>query len=319
MTTNYPLVTIGIPTYNRADGYLKDALNSAVAQTYPNLEIVVSDNCSPDQTETVVKSYQDPRIRYFRQDPALTPNDNFNFCLEQAQGDYFLLLHDDDMVDPDFVAACLAQANHKVNVGLLRTGTRIIDAGGAVLRKRPNHAAGLSLADFLLGWFGDRTALFLCSTLFNTKALKEIGGFRSRHNLYQDVMAEVQLAARKGRVDVQAIKASYRRHPDTRTFASNVAAWCEDSLQLLEVMAREVPDKREQVEYEGSRFLAKMNYGLAAKIKSPLERWRTYGMIYKKFNHHYSPLEFLIGYNSGKIKRNQRLLKQKVKRILASN
>jgi glycosyltransferase involved in cell wall biosynthesis len=61
-----PLVTIGICTYNRADSYLGSALQSAVDQTYPNLEIVVSDNCSVDHTEELVQSFDDPRIRYIK-------------------------------------------------------------------------------------------------------------------------------------------------------------------------------------------------------------------------------------------------------------
>jgi len=48
------LVTIGIPTYNRADGYLREALGAALAQTYPHLEILVADNASSDHTDTVV-------------------------------------------------------------------------------------------------------------------------------------------------------------------------------------------------------------------------------------------------------------------------
>jgi glycosyltransferase involved in cell wall biosynthesis len=78
-----------MPTYNRANGYLREALDSALAQTYPNLEIVISDNGSTDNTESVVRSYADPRIRYYRQQPPIISNDNFNFCLQQANGAYF--------------------------------------------------------------------------------------------------------------------------------------------------------------------------------------------------------------------------------------
>ena len=59
------LVTIGIPTFNRANGYLRYALESAIAQTYRNLEIIVSDNCSYDDTEAVVRHYRDPRGQVF--------------------------------------------------------------------------------------------------------------------------------------------------------------------------------------------------------------------------------------------------------------
>lgn len=61
-----PLITIAIPTYNRADSYLRHALDSALNQTYKNIEIVVSDNCSVDNTEEVVQGLHDPRIRYFK-------------------------------------------------------------------------------------------------------------------------------------------------------------------------------------------------------------------------------------------------------------
>ena len=62
---NYPLVTIAIPTYNRADAYLGEAIQSAINQTYPNLEIIISDNCSSDYTGLLVESFKDPRIQYY--------------------------------------------------------------------------------------------------------------------------------------------------------------------------------------------------------------------------------------------------------------
>lgn len=61
-----PLVTIAIPTYNRADLYLKQAIQCSLNQTYSNIEIIVSDNCSDDDTEAVVKSFIYTHIRYFK-------------------------------------------------------------------------------------------------------------------------------------------------------------------------------------------------------------------------------------------------------------
>lgn len=88
-----PLVTIAIPTYNRANLYLTQAIESAINQTYPNLEIIISDNCSTDDTEMVIRSFKDPRIRYFRQEKNIGGNNNFNFCLKQARGEYFFIAH----------------------------------------------------------------------------------------------------------------------------------------------------------------------------------------------------------------------------------
>ena len=72
------LVTIGIPTYNRAAGFLHDALSSAVQQTHKNIEIIVSDNASTDDTESLVLGFNDPRIRYIKHAKNIGANNNFN-------------------------------------------------------------------------------------------------------------------------------------------------------------------------------------------------------------------------------------------------
>jgi glycosyltransferase involved in cell wall biosynthesis len=311
----HPLVTIAIPTYNRADSYLKHAIEGAVSQTYGNLEIIVADNCSTDDTEEVVRAFPAPHLRYFKHAENMQANDNFNFCLEQAKGDYFLLLHDDDTIDEDFVEVCMNAANYRTDIGIIRTGTRTIDSNGTVLKERLNQVAGLSTADFFLGWFRGETALYLCSTLFNTRRLREIGGFHSKHQLFQDCIAEVQLAARFGRGDVRDVKASFRRHSAARTFASKISAWCEDSLMLLEIMCDLVPqDKAPLVKREGTRYFARVNYNFASSIKSPIERYATYLMIYRKFDRQHSPFRhFAYEKNVRRIRR----LARKGRRVLA--
>ena len=66
-----------------------------------------------------------------------------NFCIQQARGDYLVILPDDDLVDPDFVESCVALALDNPQAGLIRTGTRVIDAAGRVLVELPNEAVGL--------------------------------------------------------------------------------------------------------------------------------------------------------------------------------
>ncbi len=311
-----PLVTIGIPTYKRADSYLKCALESAVGQTYPEIEVVVSDNCSPDHTEAVVRSFTDPRIRYFKQQKNIGPNSNFNFCLEQARGDYFLLLQDDDLIDTDFIATCMETAGYATDLGIIRTGTRIIDGNGNVLKESPNRTGGLSTTEFFRGWFRGKTSLYLCSTLFNTERLRKIGGFHSPHNLFQDVVAEVQLAARFGRVDVRDVKASFRKHGAEMTFSSKVHHWCEDSRYLLDLMCELVGEADAPlIRREGRVFLSRFNYNLVRKIESPLERWAMYWVIFQTFDCRYPPFYFYVYRRN---LRRARRTARSVKRLLSN-
>jgi glycosyltransferase involved in cell wall biosynthesis len=292
-----PLVTIAIPTYNRANSYLKQAIECSVNQTYQNIEIVISDNCSTDNTEEIVKSFNDTRIRYFRQDKNIGMYNNENFCVEKAIGDFFLLLCDDDMIDHDFVDVCMQAAHYDTTVGVILTGTRVINADGAVLGNSTNKAGGLSTTDFFLAWFEHKVPLYLCSTLYNTKRLKEIGGFRSKKALYEDDVALVQLAARFGRVDVQAVKASFRKHSDSFGTAAKNSDWCEDSLYLLDIMCNLVPENKALIKEKGLIFFCSQNYGYCNSIKSPIKRLYAYLMVYKKFNYCDSPFKYMYAKN----------------------
>ena len=289
-----PLVTIAIPTYNRAHLYLRDAISAALGQGYSNLDILVSDNCSTDNTEELVKEFSDSRLRYIRQSVNIGANNNFNFCLEQARGEYFHLFLDDDQIDPDFIQTCIMAANSQPDAGIIRTGTRIIDGTGRVLMERRNEAAGLSMTDFLLAWFDNKTTLYVCSTLFNTRHLRTIGGLGSKHDLFQDAMAEIRLAARFGRVDMSDVKAGFRIHGENMGSSAKVLHWCEDSLDLLEILCDVVPDNdKEMIRQKGKQFLCRMNYQYTLALTSLMDKVSTYIAVGRMFDFAYPLSRFL--------------------------
>jgi glycosyltransferase involved in cell wall biosynthesis len=100
-----PLVSIGIPTYN-GSARLHKPISSVWAQNYPNLEVIVSDNCSTDNTREVLESIakEHPEIRYIRQEKNLTQIPNYEFLLKVAKGKYFMWLADDDFLEPGVIA-----------------------------------------------------------------------------------------------------------------------------------------------------------------------------------------------------------------------
>lgn len=105
------LVTVAIPTYNRGATFLRETIDSVLAQTYKHLDILISDNGSTDNTEAVCEEYvkRDPRIRYVRQTVNIGPTANFNALHREARGDYFAQLCDDDLLAPTFVERCVAR------------------------------------------------------------------------------------------------------------------------------------------------------------------------------------------------------------------
>lgn len=289
-----PLVTIAIPTHNRADTYLPQALQSALRQTYSNLDIVVSDNCSTDQTQDLVSHIGDPRLRYLRHEANIGQKGNYNFCVEQANGSYLLLLHDDDAIDDDFISSCI-QAKGASDVGVVRTGIRLINAGGKLIDQITNDVVGLPVDAFFCNWFSSKTPVYCCNTLFNTQRLREIGGFKSRHFCYPDTTAIFQLAAQHGRVDIPEVKASFRIHGEEYGFSRRIADWCEDSLELLHCMSDLVPEaSRNHVLKEGRRFFAIANYNRASTASSPWERTVATMKVMKYFSYRQLPSLNLI-------------------------
>lgn len=135
MNQNQPLVSIGIPTYNRA-ALLKRSIESALNQDYKNIEVIVSDNASTDETERVCGFYRDKdtRLKYVRHTKNHGPTANFHDVLKNASGQFFMWLSDDDWIDVAYVSSCVQQLISDPTISLIsgipacyRNGQKLYD------------------------------------------------------------------------------------------------------------------------------------------------------------------------------------------------
>ena len=130
-----PLVSVGIPTYNRPEG-LRRTLECITGQTYKNLEIIVSDNCSPGQdTNNVLREFiaKDSRIQYYRQEENKGLTFNFQFVLEKATGKYFMWAADDDIHEREFISSLVDPLEKNPEIlGTMCSTTRIDEIGGFI-------------------------------------------------------------------------------------------------------------------------------------------------------------------------------------------
>ena len=102
--TETPMVSIGVPVYN-GEETLTAALDSLLAQSFSDFEIIVSDNASTDKTEEICLSFckRDSRIIYVRQEKNIGAAKNFEFVLKKSQGRYFTWAAADDLRSSDFL------------------------------------------------------------------------------------------------------------------------------------------------------------------------------------------------------------------------
>jgi len=122
-----PKVTIMIPTYNQA-AFIREAIDSALAQTYPNLEVIVGDDASTDATPEIVARVNDSRLKYVRNTCNLGRTANYrNLLYNHATGDYVVNLDGDDYyTDPNFIseAVKLIGGNQDVMMVVARATTK---------------------------------------------------------------------------------------------------------------------------------------------------------------------------------------------------
>ena len=129
-----PRVGIGMPIYN-AGPYLRETLNSFLAQTYADFELTISDNASDDGTDAICREYaaRDERVRYHRSDRNRGAIHNFRRAFELARGEYFAWAAHDDLRAPTFLEACVAELDARPDAVLCCTGIHFIDAAGCDL------------------------------------------------------------------------------------------------------------------------------------------------------------------------------------------
>ena len=167
-----PRLTIAIPTLNRA-GLLGRAIDSALAQTSADIEIIVSDNASTDGTAELLRRYADRGIRVYRQANTIPASQNGAFLIGEARGEFFVGLSDDDYLEPEFAQKVLALYDRHPELSFVYTGCAVhyedVEVPALV---GPEVEPGL---EFLLGHFTGRREVSWCACVTRLRDLRALG------------------------------------------------------------------------------------------------------------------------------------------------
>jgi len=133
-------VFVGIPTRNRP-AYVGQAVRSVLAQSAGDLRVVVSDNASEPAASAAVeediRALGDPRVHYYRQPTDIKEYGQGRYLFSQCREEYFTILHDDDLWEPNFLEATLAVMQRDPELALVTTAQTVIDAEG---REQPQRS-----------------------------------------------------------------------------------------------------------------------------------------------------------------------------------
>lgn len=166
--------SVTIPAYK--DRYLKETIDSVLAQTYQNYEIVIVNDASPFDLDSIVHQYTDPRIHYFKNEKncgAKNVVDNWNICLSYATGEYVMCIGDDDNLTPRCLQDFADLIEKYPELDLFHARSEIIDDDSnfvMTLELRPEWESVYSLM------YNPRNT-HLGDWLFKTETLRNNGGF----------------------------------------------------------------------------------------------------------------------------------------------
>jgi glycosyltransferase involved in cell wall biosynthesis len=130
-----PPLSLGVPVFNE-EPFLRQALDSILAQTYGDFEIVISDNASTDRTPEIIREYaaRDRRIRCFRQSANIGSGNNWTFVAKKARGQWFKWISANDDFAPRLLEDCMGPLKADREVVLCYGRTQLIDLAGTKLQ-----------------------------------------------------------------------------------------------------------------------------------------------------------------------------------------
>ena len=133
-----PAVSVGLPTFNRPAG-LRRAAESVLAQTWTDLELVISDNASGDETRSVCEELarRDQRVKVVRHEANVGAEANFRSVLEQASGTFFMWLADDDWLGEGALAACAQLLIERPDHAIACARSHYVRGGEPAFAERP--------------------------------------------------------------------------------------------------------------------------------------------------------------------------------------
>lgn len=156
--------------------FLKQAIDSILAQRYTHFELIIVDDQSPEDLEAIVSRYSDNRIRYYRNEQNLGGKSlvlQWNHSIEYARGEYLVLAADDDLYHPDFLSTCVGLAEQYPSVDVVRARVEQIDEANNLIGIDGLLPEYCSKYQFLNYWLD--AAAFTCigNFLFKTCVIRE--------------------------------------------------------------------------------------------------------------------------------------------------
>ncbi len=218
-------VSVIVPTYNRVH-MVTEAIDSILNQTFKDFELIIVDNYSSDDTESIVKSYVDKRIRYFRNQNNGLVSVNRNYGIEKSHGEYIAFLDDDDLWLPEKLEKQVELLDSNKELALVYSDCYIIDGDGSLRENTYFHG----IRPFRENVFNELLKgnfIPMLTVAVRREALDKVGVFNLRYKICQDYDLWLRIAKYYPIDFIEQPLAKYRFYGESSSQKNIVLAWQE--------------------------------------------------------------------------------------------
>lgn len=280
-----PRISFAIPYYRGID-YLREAIDSVIAQRYDDWELVVVDDCGPEPADVLVTSYADPRITYVRNEANLGLGGNWNECIRQTRAPLVNVLHCDDRLLPEYAVSVVAAADSHPEVAAVFADAFNIDAHGArtlTLADRVKNRLPRPTGDHLVRGDADLAGLLfgnyiICPSLCLRRSLVGLAPFRTDLRFVPDWEFTTRLLLEgQSLYGVRTPLIEYRRHGETETsYLTSDSSRFGEEIQLLRQRAVQCADLdlKSSARVAGRRTIVRGHILARALIDAARGRWK---------------------------------------------
>ena len=224
-----------LPAYKAA--FLREAIDSILAQSYADFELIIVNDQSPEDLTSIVNSYQDDRIQYYVNAQNLGGHDlvaQWNHCITYATGKYLILASDDDVYHPQYLEKMDTLVDKYPEVEVFRPRVQYINSRGDVLKQDVELEEYMSLISFSHLWIHRQLLKGIPFYIFSRQALVDLGGFVNYPSAWYSDDATVMQLGGKGIVAHNEILFSFRNSGINITSTWNTPALLLNKLQATE-------------------------------------------------------------------------------------
>lgn len=210
--------SIIVPAFKKQ--FLKECIDSILAQSYDNFEVIIINDNSPHDLDAVISLYNDKRIKYYKNKKGFGAYDvvkNWNKGLEYSTGEYTICMGDDDMLHPECLSRYIELIKKYPNLNIYHAWTLIIDENSDIIgiqEARPERESVYSMIWHL--WNGRRQ--FIGDWLIKTEMLRSMGGYYYQPYAWSsDHITAFKSAIKNGVANMQHIGFMYRENRQSIT------------------------------------------------------------------------------------------------------